>query len=106
MFAITASATPARGYSYNEAEEMLALFGTVLAGQATENTASRMLEIVGNAQPITASMRKAMRPVRLNADKPRAGLAGVSDKFWKAYRAKHPQREPERQPVISTMRRS
>jgi hypothetical protein len=106
LISITCSTSPAKGYSYDEADEMLDLFGTVLTGRATAKTIQRMLAITGAAQPITASMRKAMRPVRLSADQTRPGLAGVSDKFWKAYKAKHPQREPNRQPIISTMRRS
>jgi len=104
LIAVTASATPSRGYSYDEANEMLDLFGAVLDGRATEKTALRMLEIVGNAQPISASARKSMKVVRVDADKVRDGLAGVTDSFWKRYRAKHPQPAQKRRPVISTLR--
>lgn len=105
LIAITASASPARGYSYSDAETMLALFDDVLDGRATPETLDRMLGIVTSAQPVTASMRKGMKAVRLNADKTRPGLAGVTDSFWKRYRAKHPQPvEPNRQSLISTMR--
>lgn len=60
LISITGSATASRGYSYEDASEMIDLFDAILEGRATEKTASRMLEIVGNAQPITASARKAM----------------------------------------------
>lgn len=84
---------------------MLALFGDVLDGRATGKTASRMLEIVGNAQPITASMRKGMKAVRLARDKARPDLVEVTNRFWSAYAAKHPQPvEPKRQPLKATMR--
>lgn len=106
LIAITASATPARGYSYSDAETVLSLFGDVLHGRATPETLDRMVGIVGNAQPITASARRSMQAVRLPGDKARKGLAGVSDSYWKRYRAEHPKpAAPNRQPRISTMRR-
>jgi len=105
MISITGSATASRGYTYDDATEMLDLFDAVLEGRATSKTLHRMLAITSAAMPITASARRSMKPVRLDADKTRAGLASVSDKFWKAYRAKHPQPEQKRQTVASTMRR-
>lgn len=106
LIAITASATPAKGYSYDEANEMLDLFADVLDGGATEKTASRMMEIVEAAVPITASSRKTMKAVRLDADKARPNLASVTDSFWKRYQAKHPQPEQERRTLISNLRRA
>jgi len=105
LIAITASASPARGYSYSDAEAMLALFGDVLDGRATEKTLDRMLGIVGNAQPITASARRSMKAVRLPGDKARKGLAEVTDSYWARYRAEHPHPvEANRQPRVNTMR--
>lgn len=105
LISITCSASPSRGYSYDEADEMIDLFDAVLDGRATEKTASRMLEIVGNAQPITASARRSMKVVRLPGDKAHKGLAEVTDSYWSRYRAEHPQPvEPKRQSRISTMR--
>jgi len=61
---ISFTATASRGYTYDEAEEMLSLFSDVLAGRAGPKTLGRMLEITSAAVPITASMRKTMRRVR------------------------------------------
>jgi len=105
MIAFTASASPSRGYSHAEADEMIGLFDAVLDGRATSKTVTRMLEIVDGAAPITASMRKAMRPVRLASDKARPDLAEITDKFWRDYRAKHPKPQQKHQPLIDTMRR-
>lgn len=76
MIAITCSDTPSKGYSYAEATEVLDLFDTVLDGRATTETVDRMLEIVGNAQPITATMR----PVRAD---------DTANEFWR----EHAQRD-------------
>lgn len=105
LISFTASASPSRGYSYADAEEMLALFGDVLNGRATTKTVNRMLAITSAAVPVTASMHKGMKAVRLPGDKARKGLAEVTDSYWARYRAEHPQPvEPNRQPRISTMR--
>lgn len=74
LIAFTASAAPARGYTFDAANEMLALFGDVLAGRATAETADRMLQITDAAVPVTASMRATMRQVRAD---------DTADTFWK-----------------------
>lgn len=105
LISITGSATASRGYTYDEADEMLNLFDTVLEGRANSKTLDRILEITSASVAITASARRSMKTVRLDADKVRDGLAGVSDSYWRRYRAKHPRPdEPKRQPLKATMR--
>lgn len=74
LIAFTASAAPAHGYTFDAANEMLALFGDVLAGRATTETADRMVQITDAAVPVTASMRETMRKV---------GASDDADKFWR-----------------------
>lgn len=105
LISITCSASPSRGYTYEDAEAMLDLFDTVLDGRATEKTLDSMLAITSAAVPVTASARKGMKAVRLPGDRSRPDLAEVTNRFWKAYAAKHPQPvEPNRQPLKATMR--
>lgn len=106
LISITGSATASRGYTYEDANEMIDMFDAVLAGRATARTLDRMLEITGAAVPVTASMRKAMQPVRLPGDRSRPGLAEVTDRFWRAYAKEHPAPEQKRRPLISTLRRA
>jgi len=80
LIAFTASAAPAHGYTFDAANEMLALFGDVLAGRATTETAERMLQITDAAVPITASMRETMRKVRAD---------DTANEFWR----EHAQRD-------------
>jgi len=85
LIAITANASPARGNTEAEVTEMMDLFDDVLEGQTTSKTVDRMLEILDAGKPITASMRAHAKRVRLDP------LAKLTDRFWRDYRAKHPQ---------------
>jgi hypothetical protein len=87
LVSFTASASPTRGHTETDVEEMMALFDGVLEHGATEKTASRMVEILTSGKLITASMRATM----VKLDTPGEGVAKVADAYWHRERAKRPK---------------
>lgn len=73
LITMTGSAAPTQGHTYAEADKMLTLYNAVVKSSATAQIMDRMFEILGAAQPITASILRTMHHVR----------ADEADIFWK-----------------------
>jgi hypothetical protein len=91
LIAITANASPTRGHTVAEVDEMMDLFDSVLEGETTPRTVARMMEILESGKPITATMRAQMKAVRLDGSTAHNDLTKVTADFWRRYRAEHPK---------------